>query len=636
MESPTIRALVVSDDPKVISLSKRLLSRKAIHAECRQRLNDSLTLKMLSQKDLLLIDFSSAQYNLPALLQSLEHLRGPQEAILITSAHVFSHIWKLLEKHDYSLVLKPSGLDKMAVIVGNAIERIRLKTMLLEEHKSIYRRSSNASIRDHTEFSPRDLIGISATLMGELQEEKEMLVDRETKTACGFADNEIAPSPNGSFHSPEGDIALASLLGSDGILEEAKSDVEIGVSLSMFCDNLPIGVLELGAGDSVVSANTAISEALGFDRETMTGRALLDFIAPKDHRAIERLLEVNAIGGERLETAEVHLINKVGQEKPFCAKFFSLPQGDGKSRRFITLNDIEERQQLDALRQSHGDLERYIDSIGEYADIQKTRRDDLVAKSRLASLAYLNGKTVREIRCAIGNILNAAILESRKTGNVQVLLALETILQNARKVRDLIQSYSRASIQEEPDLRPFNLKLMLDEVIAELDSLRLFRDVEVEVRCEETLPSVLVDRGKFNQVVRQLMLNALASMKDCNQRILTFVGEMDANEQMVKLTVQDTGRGIAREHLHKLFKPLHSSGPNGFSSLALAAVKEIVENDFDGRMSVRSELGQGSKFCIWLCPEAAQATFDKELEFVFQDDSLKKAREAEAFALFAS
>ncbi len=166
-----------------------------------------------------------------------------------------------------------------------------------------------------------------------------------------------------------------------------------------------------------------------------------------------------------------------------------------------------------------------------------------------------------------------------------------------------------------------------------MQHLRLLNNVRVEVRCAETLPAVLVDREKFHQVIRHLALNALAAMKDCDRRILTFTGETDQSEQMVKLSVQDSGRGIAPEHLQEIFKPSYSSGQNGSSGLGLTMVKEIVENDFDGRISVRSELGRGSKFSIWLCPEAVQPAHDGEGELVVPEFLLENAQALDAGVL---
>ncbi len=151
-----IKALIVSDDPNLTELLSRLLSCKLISVECRQRLNDSLTLKKLPETDLLLIDFFNVRKDLPVLLSLLENRYSPKEVILITSSPVFNLIWKFLEKHDYSLILKPGDLGKMNAMICNVIAKIKQKRGLLEKRANIHDRNTDMQFSDHFQ------LGISA------------------------------------------------------------------------------------------------------------------------------------------------------------------------------------------------------------------------------------------------------------------------------------------------------------------------------------------------------------------------------------------------------------------------------------------------------------------------------------------
>ena len=357
---------------------------------------------------MLLIDIFNVRKDLPVLLSLLENRYCRKEVILITSSPVFNLIWKFLEKHDYSLILKPDDLDKMNVIICSAIAKIKRKRGLLEKRANIHDLNTDMQFSDHFQLSPKDLMEISSTLVGELFDDKEERTGKGTLTENEFSNDDLKPISTVARRLVRTSDAHASQFTGDGA---ASVNVHTQVSeelLPMFCDSLPIGVLELGEGNVIISANPVIEKALGFAKGEMPGHALGDFIAVKDQKVMERLLAVTGLGGTQNETSEVHFIDKAVKAIPFIAQSFLLSQGHGRSRLFITLRDVEERRQLAALQQSHQDLENYINSIGERLDRQTMRRDDMVARSRLSSLAYLNGKTAREIRAAIGNILNIA------------------------------------------------------------------------------------------------------------------------------------------------------------------------------------------------------------------------------------
>ena len=68
----------------------------------------------------------------------------------------------------------------------------------------------------------------------------------------------------------------------------------------------------------------------------------------------------------------------------------------------------------------------------------------------------------------------------------------------------------------------------------------------------------------------------------------------------VSVSVRDTGKGIAPEHLSRIFEPFFTTKPVGQGTgLGLALSYTIVQKH-KGRFEVRSTVGQGSSFCIWL------------------------------------
>jgi signal transduction histidine kinase len=115
-------------------------------------------------------------------------------------------------------------------------------------------------------------------------------------------------------------------------------------------------------------------------------------------------------------------------------------------------------------------------------------------------------------------------------------------------------------------------------------------------RLPERLPEVRVVRHKLLQVFVNLLLNALDASGKEGQ--LTFAGGSSGSE--VWLSIADQGSGIPGAVLDQIFEPFFSTKPPGKGrGLGLSVCQRVVE-EAGGRIEVRSEVGQGSEFTIYL------------------------------------
>lgn len=158
----------------------------------------------------------------------------------------------------------------------------------------------------------------------------------------------------------------------------------------------------------------------------------------------------------------------------------------------------------------------------------------------------------------------------------------------------LAEAHQLQLVCESTPLRP-----LVERVV---QSIRGFGDAVTPIRVElaPELPPVAVDPERISQVVRNLVTNAL--------RYTPAHGEIAvggrAVENGVELSVQDTGSGIAPEHLPHLFDRFYRADPararaTGGAGLGLAIVKQLVELH-GGRIGVESEVGKGTRFTLWL------------------------------------
>jgi signal transduction histidine kinase len=141
--------------------------------------------------------------------------------------------------------------------------------------------------------------------------------------------------------------------------------------------------------------------------------------------------------------------------------------------------------------------------------------------------------------------------------------------------------------------------------------------VEIELEVDRTLPPVPMDEDKIRQVLLNLMQNALHAMEKGGT--LTVMAKMEEGmlpvgeavsqesnilqqvfhqQKMVSIAVKDTGCGIPKENIHKLFNPFFTTKTTG-TGLGLSICHKVIESH-GGFMRVDSQVGVGSSFIFYL------------------------------------
>ena len=90
-------------------------------------------------------------------------------------------------------------------------------------------------------------------------------------------------------------------------------------------------------------------------------------------------------------------------------------------------------------------------------------------------------------------------------------------------------------------------------------------------------------------------------MVDSEEKVLTLRSSVSKDGKFAEISIQDTGSGIEKEKLDKIFEVYFTTKPDGLGTgLGLVVVKDIVEKQYKGRVLVESELGKGTTFTIQL------------------------------------
>jgi signal transduction histidine kinase len=119
-------------------------------------------------------------------------------------------------------------------------------------------------------------------------------------------------------------------------------------------------------------------------------------------------------------------------------------------------------------------------------------------------------------------------------------------------------------------------------------------NVQVIDELEGQSVPVYVDQKQIEQVITNLLTNAYQSMPEGGQLVL----RAEAGKKQLKVHFCDTGMGIAPENIDKIFEPLFTTKAKGIG-LGLTISKMLAEIN-GGKITVKSKLGEGSTFTLWL------------------------------------
>jgi signal transduction histidine kinase/CheY-like chemotaxis protein len=243
---------------------------------------------------------------------------------------------------------------------------------------------------------------------------------------------------------------------------------------------------------------------------------------------------------------------------------------------------------------------------------------------RLESLGLLAGGIAHDfnniLTGIVGNLSLARMMIDSGHRAAARLAECEKAAQRASELTGQLLTFARGG---EPVKKIVDLSRLINEAVS--FSLRGSR-VKGVLELDGELWPVNADEGQLNQVFNNLLINAAQAMPDGG--VVTICGEnvpvdeaCGAAQRIVRVTVRDSGGGIAPDVLAKVFDPYFTTKAHG-SGLGLASVHSIITRH-GGTVHVSSEIGRGTEFV--LCLPAAEKTAPQE-----QGDSPARADKSAA------
>ena len=169
------------------------------------------------------------------------------------------------------------------------------------------------------------------------------------------------------------------------------------------------------------------------------------------------------------------------------------------------------------------------------------------------------------------------------------------IASTLRRLDEMLQGLLRFSRPEELKLQPAALASIVEAIMPIVHAEARKSSVEVQVDCPPDLPLLRADTAMLQQALQNLALNACQAMPGGGR---LRIGGRAARDRFVEVVVEDTGGGIAPEHLDKIFN-LYFTTREGGSGIGLSMVYRTVQLH-DGEIEVHSSPGKGTAFRLFL------------------------------------
>lgn len=278
----------------------------------------------------------------------------------------------------------------------------------------------------------------------------------------------------------------------------------------------------------------------------------------------------------------------------------------------------------DITRISHGDLDHQIEVAPQFSEMKELvtaaeemkhelkRRDEMVKEeSAFGAVGRMASQIAHDLRSPVQTFIIFAE-SARDMTDEEYEVQQSAAMRSADKVNamaDELLNYAKARRIERSQI---DLSSFLDEIATDIRMAFLKgSDIELALKMEEWLMASL-DINKMNRTLTNLLVNGAQAIQDQTGKISLTV-RRDGSSLI--LEISDSGKGIAKDDLGKIFEPSFTKGKKMGTGLGLAYTKNVIDAH-GGTIEVASELGKGTTFTVMLpnCVVKAEPRIERKVE----------------------
>jgi PAS domain S-box-containing protein len=287
-----------------------------------------------------------------------------------------------------------------------------------------------------------------------------------------------------------------------------------------------------------------------------------------------------------------------GEEVTF-AEWFNNPVG--RKYWVVTYSPLKlESERVDAALAVARDLTEQTLASEKLRDA----RIELAHVNRVATIGQLTASIAHEVNQPVGALVTNAhaamrLLRAEPPDLNQVREALDDIIKDGRRVSDVIQRI-RALVRKSPaQADELDINEAISETIALARSEILRNGVSLQIQLATDLPPIRGDRVQLQQVIMNLVMNAVEAMSSVAEGARELqIGTDKDGQDSISITVSDSGPPLNPECLNRFFEAFYSTKPTGMG-IGLSICRSIIEAH-EGRIWVTANVPRGATLCISL------------------------------------
>ena len=344
-----------------------------------------------------------------------------------------------------------------------------------------------------------------------------------------------------------------------------------------------VGIFIWGPSGRLVEANEAFFRLTGYSRDDLFSKRLgWTELTPAEARSVDEQRLAKLKTTRVVHPYETEFVRRNGGRVPVLVGMATFEEASKEGVAFVL--DLTDQKKAERA----------------YTQVQM----ELAHANRIATIGQLTASIAHEIKQPIGAAIasaNAGLnwLGSQPPDLDEARRAFGTIVEAGVRASDVIERI-RALVKKAPPRRD---ALAVNEAILEVVALTRHEAaknrVSVQTRLTEGLPPVQGDRVQLQQVVLNLIINAVEAMSCSNEgtRQLQINADRDG-QQEIRIVVQDSGPGIAPGSINRVFDPFYTTKSSGLG-IGLSICRSIIEAH-EGRLWVTAAEPKGAVFAFTL------------------------------------
>lgn len=325
---------------------------------------------------------------------------------------------------------------------------------------------------------------------------------------------------------------------------------------------------------------------LGYKEEEIIGKNWFDLCVPENVREERKLTFNRVMAGEEEEVEDYEniIVAKSGEERIIA--WHNTTVVDEKGNILGTL------------------------SSGEDITKRKQTEEEMIRTEKLISLGQLAASVVHEVNNPLAGIMVYVKLllkkyQDNKLQNESTKEQLSKMEKELDRTTRIIRNLLDFARQSESSMNPVEINKVIDAALFLIGNQINLENIRLEKNLAPALPLVLADFDKIQQVLINIIMNAIQAMPDGGSLIITTsvarnIKIGDNWKDAIRIDIRDAGIGIPKENLDKLFNPFFTTKEKGKGvGLGLSVVHGII-GKHKGKIEVESEVNIGTTFSIYL------------------------------------